>query len=332
MSIELSNLTRLEQLIRALAHGRFVSGEELGRALGISRSAIWKHLKSLDSLGLELHSVRGRGYRLATPIELIDRERIQSALRLSNNNTPTIYAPFIVDSTNQFLVERGAAAEGEVCITEFQLSGRGRRGRQWVSPLGSNITLSFAWQFPQGASQLGGLSLAVGVIIAEALEGIGITDIELKWPNDLYYQGKKLGGILIEVSGEHSGPCYAVIGIGLNVKMPKPAAQSIDQACTDIACIKPDASRNAIIAAMLQGLFTQIPVFSDKGLAPFIAAWQQRDALRGKAVVLEMPNQHIQGSVEGIDKEGHLLLKTGEGQKTFAFGEVSIRKKQVHSA
>lgn len=319
------NLSRLEPLVRALAHGGFVSGESLGELLGVSRSAVWKQLQSLNTLELELHRVRGRGYRLAHALELLDLHTISSALTVAH--AAPIHCPFVVASTNQFLSElSGRGVNGETCLSEYQTAGRGRRGRTWVSPLGANIYLSMLWHFERGAEQLGGLSLAVGVILVRCLEGLGIKRVELKWPNDLYLSGKKLGGILIEVSGESGGPCKAVIGVGLNVRMPGAAAGAIDQPWAQLAELDSQISRNSLAAALISALAPGLACFAEQGLEPYHKAWQERDALYGHHIVLDLGGRELSGRAAGIDRHGQLLLDTADGRQALGFGEISVRK------
>ena len=131
-------------------------------------------------------------------------------------------------------VEAGGRS-GLVCTAEQQTAGRGRRGREWISPFGRNLYVSTVWEFTQGAAALEGLSLAVGVAVAQALKGLGLPEVQLKWPNDIQHEGKKLGGVLLEMVGDASRQCQVVVGIGVNVAMPGAAANAIDQAWTDIS-------------------------------------------------------------------------------------------------
>ena len=230
-----------KKILNLLADGEFHSGTELAEALGVSRSAICKQLRGLSELGLHHAAVSGKGYRLDKPLELLAHSKINAILSEQNKALiSTLEIHDTLNSTNSYLVERSQnnAPSGFVCFAEHQTAGKGRRGRQWVSPYGSNIYVSILWRFQQGGiAGTAGLSLAIGVAVIRALKQHNINDVGLKWPNDIYSQGKKLGGILIEVSGEADGPCAAVIGLGLNLFLPETQAQSITQAWTDLTKI-----------------------------------------------------------------------------------------------
>ena len=318
-------------LVRLLADGRFHSGEALAGVLGVSRAAVWKHVRALSAeLALEIDAVRGRGYRLATPIELLDRDRIAAALA---PGTAAALAQLVVldsvASTNGFLIgQRPPRSDlGIACVAEQQTAGRGRRGRPWVSPFGANVYLSLLWQFELPAAALAGLSLAVGVAVAGTLRGLGVGDAALKWPNDLLWRGRKLGGILVELSGEVDGPTRAVVGVGVNHRMPLASAALIDQDWADMASAVPHAlpSRCALVAGLLDRLVAAMLQFRTAGLAPFLPAWDELDGLRGRDVVVRLGEQAISGRELGVAPSGALRLMTAEGERQYLAGEVSVR-------
>lgn len=321
-----------KKILILLADGEFHSGSALAEALGISRSAVWKHLNGLSELGLEHNAVSGKGYRLLHPLELLNPDAIESALTskaLEIRSDLEIHDQ--LDSTNSYLVERAkfGAASGSVCLAEFQTSGRGRRGRSWVSPFGSNIYLSILWRFHRGPAALAGLSLAIGVAVVRALRQQQIADIGLKWPNDIFWQGQKLGGILIEVSGEANGPCTAVIGLGLNVFLPAQSASSITQAWTDLSKVTGSncPSRNQLVGSLLNHLLPVIAQYEHVGLAAYLDEWRCYDCLKDQAVHLYMIDQQMTGIAQGVDENGLFILKTAEqGIRVFASGEVSFNR------
>ena len=247
-------------LLPLLADGEFRSGQDLAEALGVSRTAVWKQVNKLASeTGLVIDSVKGRGYRIPGGIELLDAEQVTAALQpLASRLLTSLVLLESVDSTNAEALRRAEAGDssGLVCSAEQQTAGRGRRGRQWVSPFASNLYLSLLRKFDQGAAALEGLSLAVGVAVARALEAAGMPAVQLKWPNDILFDGAKLGGVLLEMIGDAAGPCKVVIGVGLNVVMPAEAARGIDQDWTDIRSVAGSAHprRNALLAALLNEL------------------------------------------------------------------------------
>ncbi len=313
-----------------MADGEFHSGTELALALGVSRSAVWKQLGGLTELGLQHAAVSGKGYRLDRPLELLTESAIQpflderagiliSALEIHDQ----------IDSTNRYLATRSQheAASGLVCFAEHQTAGKGRRGRQWVSPFGSNIYMSILWRFQLGYAGITGLSLAIGVAVIRALKQLGYAEVGLKWPNDIYSQGKKLGGILIEVSGESDGPCTAIIGLGLNRFLPDAAADSITQAWTDLSKISSSAlpSRNQLAGILLNHLLAIIAEFEESGIQAYLEEWRSYDCLHNQSATLFVGEQAFTGVIAGIDDNGLLLIKRANGKiQAFASGEVSF--------
>lgn len=318
-------------LVRLLADGRFHSGKALAGVLGVSRAAVWKHVRDLGvELGLEIAAVRGRGYRLARPIELLDRERI--AVALAPETAAALAQLLVLDtvgSTNgQLMGQRPPRSGlGIACVAEQQTAGRGRRGRPWVSPFAANVYLSVLWQFELPATALAGLSLAVGVAVADALRRLGAPGVELKWPNDVLWRGRKLGGILVEISGEAEGPTRAVVGVGVNHRMPATDGALIDQDWTDLASAIPDAqpSRCVLVAALLDRLVGALRQFGASGLAPFLASWDALDGLRGREVVVRTGDQPVAGTALGVAASGALRVLTAAGERQFLAGEVSLR-------
>jgi BirA family biotin operon repressor/biotin-[acetyl-CoA-carboxylase] ligase len=319
-----------KQILTLLADGEFHSGTELADALGISRSAVWKQLNGLVELGLTHSAVSGKGYRLDNSLELLATSKINEVV---NDQVLALISSLEIhdqiDSTNRYLVElsQNNAPSGSVCFAEYQTAGKGRRGRQWVSPYGCNIYLSILWRFQQGPAAISGLSLAIGVAVIRALKQHQIHDIGLKWPNDIYSQGKKLGGILVEVSGETDGPCSAVIGLGLNLFLPETQAQGITQAWTDLSKITGQSRlfRNKLAGILLNHLLPVIAEYEDVGIKAYLDEWRGYDCLTGKSAILFIGQQQFEGTVRGIDDIGMLLMERPDGNvQAFASGEVSF--------
>lgn len=319
-----------KNLLRQMAGGRFHSGAELAAILGVSRTAVWKHLAVLEELGLELHRVKGRGYRLAETLELLEGETVRAGL--SEPARACLEALEIhdeLDSTNSFLMRRAreTGGHGVVCLAERQSAGRGRSGRNWVSPFAANLYLSVLWRFEEGHGAAAGISLAVGVAAARAALRCGLEGVGLKWPNDLLWQGRKLGGILVEATGESHGPCSVVVGIGLNVHMPAASGSGIDQPwvdCREVAgrCV----SRNRLAAALLDELLPLLRDYGATGLARHLPAWREHSCMLGRPVVLHLGDARIHGVAEDVGADGllHLRLENGE-RRAFASGEVHLR-------
>ena len=317
-------LTPIRQtLITLLSDGQFHSGEQLGEQLGISRAAVGKHMAALKELGLDLFSLTGKGYRLAVPMALYDQAQLQALAPMA----PVHCFP-VIDSTNQYLLERvNQLQSGESCLAECQTAGRGRRGKPWVSPFGCQLILSMYWRLEQGMAAAIGLSLAVGVAVVQALESLGYPGVELKWPNDLYYQGRKLAGILVEMSGSAGASCNLVIGVGLNLAMPAREGERIDQAWSELRHIQPDlVDRNLLAARMLGHLQQAMLTFEQQGLSHFVDDWNRLDHFAGRPVRLLMGEQEIRGIARGIDDRGALRLETSEGIKFYLGGEISLRR------
>jgi BirA family biotin operon repressor/biotin-[acetyl-CoA-carboxylase] ligase len=318
-------------LLDILNDGQLHSGEELAVQLGgISRAAVWKTIRSLATLGLEIHAVRGCGYRLAEPLELLAADWIQAELTDAARrwvNGIEIYER--IDSTNTYLLNRakGGLASGSVCLAEWQSGGRGRHGRSWVSPFAASIYLSLLWRFFMGPALLSGLSLVVGVALVRALSGLGVAGLGLKWPNDLLWRQRKLAGVLLEFGGEAAGPCHIVAGVGLNVAMPKSAAQAIDQPWVDLRRIPGTGrlSRNRLAACLISELVTAFAQFEQSGFDAFREEWQGYDLVQGQPVIVKLPTTTVSGIARGVDEAGALLVETATGIRRFLGGEVSLR-------
>ncbi len=318
-------------LLPLLADGEFHSGQDLADAMGVSRTAVWKQVNRLvaDSV-LVIESVKGRGYRVRGGIDLLDASQVQVALDARANALMTrLEILDTVDSTNAHVMRLAAQGclTGLVCTAEQQSAGRGRRGRQWVSPYASNLYVSLLWQFTQGAAALEGLSLAVGVAVARALHACDVPNVKLKWPNDVLHDSAKLGGILLEMNGDAAGSGWVVIGVGLNVAMPKAAAGSIDQAWTDIKTITDNQhrGRSGILAALLNELLPLVADFEQQGFAHWRDEWESLDALADTPVMLHAGDTPLSGIARGVNARGALQLETATGVQAVYGGEISLR-------
>ncbi|MCG9584144.1 bifunctional biotin--[acetyl-CoA-carboxylase] ligase/biotin operon repressor BirA [Vibrio tubiashii] len=311
-------------ILKALSQGGFHSGEELGDKLGVSRAAISKHIKGIQAWGVDVFRVQGKGYQLAKPMQLLDNETLQNSLTNRVELIP------IIDSTNQYLLDRVDSLEsGSVCLAEYQAKGRGRRGREWVSPFGSNLYLSMFWRLDAGMAAAMGLSLVVGVAIVESLEEMGLTGVKLKWPNDLYYQDKKLAGILVEMSGQAGAAANLVIGMGLNLMMSE-ATEGITQpwASLDEVTDNQQIDRNQLAISMITTLHKALDDYELYGMAGFVERWNRLDNFINRPVKLLMGSREISGIARGINEQGAVLLETENGLETFIGGEISLRPNQ----
>lgn len=314
----------LNQLLSLLADGQFHSGEELGEALGVSRAAVWKQLKKLDELDIPYSSVKGKGYRLHEAIELLDKERILGSV---DQRLDRLDILLDVDSTNRYLFECAADHMGKryAVLAEKQTSGRGRRGRHWVSPFGKNIYLSLLVSFAGGIADLEGLSLVTAIAVEKALVKLGIKGVGLKWPNDIYVDGKKLAGILLEVTGEYNSHCQVVIGVGLNLALSEKEAAGIDQPWIALRALRPDVSRNQVAASILQELMIEVDEFQCRGFADNQSYWSQRDIYQEQEVMVMSAHHQLQGVVKGVNRKGNLMVLTEQGMQVVSAGEISVR-------
>lgn len=318
------------QLLRELSQERFVSGARLAEKFGVSRSTISDALHEAGDAGVEIFSLTRRGYRLAEPIDLLSLELIRKELgtfarRLDINLVETI------DSTNTEMAKRAGegSPSGAGLVAEIQTAGRGRRGRVWQSAFGASLTFSLLWRFEKGASQLGGLSLAVGLAVLRALRklGVGADVVQLKWPNDVVVGEEKLAGVLIESQGDMLGPTAVVIGIGVNVKLPARLQTAIDQPATDLQRLAGEIiSRNQLLAAILQQLVVVLDEFQVTGFPAFKKEWIAAHALHGKPVrVHSAGGKAMDAVVRGVGDDGSLIVAHRETDLVIASGEVSLR-------
>ena len=304
--------------------------------LGVSRTAIWKQLQKLESMGLQIESIKGRGYRLPQGFELLDEKSIKAELEVSvSKQLKDLYLHQSLDSTNkeanQLNQKQTHTISGTVILSEYQTMGRGRRGKNWVSPFAANLYLSIVWDFDQGASALQGLSLAIGVAVSRALKQLKVEGVQLKWPNDIYINNKKLGGILLEMVGDPAGQCTVIIGIGINHSMPERSGEEIDQAWTDLSTVSSHpVSRNSLAAFIVNHCFDVLDDYQQKGFADYQDEWQAMDAFKETQAVVSTVNQSTVGKPVGVDEFGGLKMKLASGEiKTFIGGELSLRALSV---
>ena len=320
------------ELLQRLANGP-VGGDTLAREAGLTRAAVWKRIDALREAGIAIVAAPGRGYRLEQPLDLLDADAIRAALpRSAQDGLAGLEIAWSLDSTNSELLRRAAPPHGSaVLLAERQTGGRGRRGRAWASPLAAHVYLSLARRFEGGLARLGGLSLVAGVAACEALRGLGFADVGLEWPNDLVVIDgdglRKLGGLLVEGGGEVAGAARAVIGIGLNVRMPPQAGNVIDQPWAELDGLSPQApSRNAVVAALLVRLLPALDEFDAHGLAPFLPRYAALDALAGRTVTVHAATANWPATALGIANDGALRVRDAAGEEHLVHaGDVSVR-------
>ena len=315
-------------LLRCLADGEFHSGEALARQFGVTRATVNNALHHVESFGLTLYSVRGRGYRLAHPLQWLDADLILAGLEGVRDDLHIE----ILDqaaSSNALLLQRAAqgAASGTVLAVEWQNAGRGRLGKTWHSGLGDALTFSLLWRFECGLAALSGLSLVVGIAMIRALDELDVPGAGLKWPNDVLLNEGKLAGILLEAQGDMLGPSAVVIGIGLNLLLPEALRECIDQPVSDLAALDmPLPERNHVLAVLLKHLAAVMREFAGRGFSPLREEWEKRHVFQQCPVRLLLPDgSQVTGMALGVTDDGALRLATAQGEQIFNAGEVSLR-------
>lgn len=308
-------------LISLLADGDFHSGEQLGEKLGMSRAAINKHIQTLRDWGIDVFTVPGKGYSLPGPIQLLDETFIHSHIK---SGSVTVLP--VIDSTNQYLMDRLSELDsGDACIAEYQQAGRGRRGRKWFSPFGANLYLSMYWRLEQGPAAAIGLSLVIGIVMAEVLHELGADQVRVKWPNDLYLNDRKLAGILVELTGKTGDAAQIVIGAGINLAMRQVESDIVNQGWINLQEAGIEVDRNMLAVRLIKKLRSSLREFEQEGLAPFLARWEKLDNFIHRQVKLIIGEREIYGISRGIDNQGALLLEQNGVIKPWVGGEISLR-------
>lgn len=309
------------KLIAILADGDFHSGEQLGEQLGMSRAAINKHIQTLRDWGVDVFTVPGKGYSLPEPVQLLNEAFIRSQIA---DNSVTVLP--VIDSTNQYLLDRlNELKSGDSCVAEYQQAGRGRRGRKWFSPFGANLYLSMYWRLEQGPAAAIGLSLVIGIVLAEVLQSLGAEDVRVKWPNDLYLKDRKLAGILVELTGKTGDAAQIVMGAGINLVMRNVQADEINQGWINLQEAGIAIDRNVLAVQVINELRHSLRIFEQEGLAPFLPRWEKLDNFVHRPVKLIIGDKEIYGTSRGINEQGALLLEQEGVIKPWVGGEISLR-------
>ena len=323
---------QLQKLIRFLNDGDYHTCKAIGKKFELSYSQVSRMINDLMKMGLEIESMRAKGYRLVHELDLLSSKKIEKYISRRFLKEISHFDVFDeVDSTNDYLMRLASSDNQKIrlCFTEYQSHGKGRRGRAWCSPYGANLYLSILFPFNKDLMSLSGLSLSMAVTIANFLKEIGVEkNIGVKWPNDILWKNKKLAGVLVEVRSEAFNENQVVVGIGLNISMPKKFAETIDQKWSDLETIlKGEHKRNKIAGVLANRILENFFIFQEKGLSAFTKQWKEFDILQNKTVVLKTGVEKIRGTARGIDKQGHFVLEKSDGKKqSFSAGEVTIGK------
>jgi len=324
-----TNLHRkLLPILRRINNGQFHSGQKLADEFGLSRASVFNVINQAESLGVTIHAVRGKGYKLPDKVEWLAESEVLRELGALGGDF-SIRIDDSADSTNSVLMAAAltGAPDGAVFCVEHQYAGKGRRGRRWQAGLGGSLTFSVLCRFERGLQSMTGLSLVAGLALARAINRHSRHPAQLKWPNDVLVGHRKLGGILVEVQGDMHGAAFAVVGMGLNVHLREAQRENIDQAVIDLAEMGVTAGRNQLLADCLRELHSALSLFREQGFAALRAAWMELDAYAGKDVSLLLPNtQAVHGVAAGIDETGAFLLRDADNNLVaYNGGEISLR-------
>ena len=317
-------------LLRRLAGGDAFASEPLARELGASVAALREDLEALRARGLEVESRSDGRVRLLSPVEVLDRDAILDSLgREARRALTALEVLFEVDSTNQYLLDLARSGEPQglrACLAEVQSAGRGRGGRPFFSTPGGSVLLSLLWPVESPPAELLGLSPAVAVAVAGAIESEGVEGVGLKWPNDVLAGGAKVCGILLELGQDRRGRGVLVAGIGINVRLAASTGRAIDQPWTDLhEALGRTPSRNRIAGRVIDQVVHAVGVYRDEGFAPFHRAYQARDLLEGREVRLERAPRTLCGIGRGLDERGALLVEAGGSLTTVLSADVTVR-------
>ncbi len=318
-----------QELLVALADGGMVSGAQLAERAGVTRAAIWKQIEALRARGVPVESRGTAGYCLPWPVQLLDLPALKAAVPAAvRKRLGTLELHWELDSTSSEIQRRqGDLPDLSMVLAETQSAGRGRRGRRWLSPPGLNVYLSCLKRFDAGFAALSGLSLAVGVIVMRTLASLGIDGAGLKWPNDVLSDNGKLAGILVELGGEYQGPCAAIIGVGLNVRLTEALREQAGQPVNDLTTLAGAApDRNRVAAALITALAEGLDQFEREGFAAFVDEYARHDLLRDKALRVQGATGALEGIGAGVDERGALLLQAGDGLHRIDSADVTVRR------
>lgn len=318
------------RLLQLLSDGNVHSGTELGARLGVSRAAVWKLIQRIDDVfGIEINSIPGAGYVLPHAIELLSEQLVREHLQALELPLPIgdILVVGSTPSTNDLAL--AAASRGarnlSVWLAEHQSAGRGRRGKTWQSPLLGNIYCSLLWRFAGGGPALEGLSLVIGIAIAEVLQRLGVSGVQLKWPNDIWINHQKVGGVLIEITGDPTGDCTAIIGFGINLRLSGRVKSVIDQSATSMSVFLPHIERNKTVALLLHAISSALNEHARYGFRAFIERWKTFDVLKGKEISIATQSGFQTGQYLGLSDRGALLFDSDTGVEEVFSGEISVR-------
>lgn len=314
-------------LLCVIGDGKKYSVAYILNKLDISKETLNNLIKNLQTFGLSISYVEHNFFQLDKPIELLTEEKIRLELPKSHNiYIHDIDILFNTSSTNTYLLKQTSHTHGKVIFAEYQSRGKGCFGREWLSPIAGGIYLTIGWDLKNITGNYGILSLYASVAVARALKKLGLNTVQLKWPNDILINNRKLGGILLESHKKKCGTISLVIGVGINYDLPIRITDNIEQKVTDISKnTKSSLSRNKIAAYLLYNIydvFGSIKKTTKNSI--LLDEWRKYNFHKNKKVILSLPNKKISGSIIDISDDGALIISTGDKVKHYSFGEISI--------
>ncbi len=315
-------MNRLIDVLNRLSPTFSVSGTQIAKELGITRAAVWRRIKHLQDLGVEISSDHGKGYKLQSNFEKLDA----AAIKKISPNSISLDIVWNTTSTNSDLFSIVDKVRlPAVLLAEYQTKGRGRRNDPWLSPLGSGLCLSMGWKFSNLPPTITSLGLVVGLTIIDTLEKIGCSSIKIKWPNDVFFDQRKIAGSLIDLKTELSGSSYVVIGIGINTKMNQDAKKKINQPVADLYdVLGTNVSRNNLAGNLIKFLNLALTNFEKDGFTSFRDKFIEKDLLYGKKITIAVRDNILTGYAAGVDWDGALLLDVDGKVSRFYSGHVSL--------
>lgn len=318
----------MDELLEMLAMEPYVSGEAMSKRLGVTRAAVWKRIESLRSQGFVIESAGKRGYRLLEPDDSLLPVFLKRGLQTSwAGQPPMIYAQSMT-STNAVLKQaaESGAAHGTLALCEEQTQGRGRRGRSWVSPKGQGLWTSLLVRPKLPPSQAQLITLAAALAMAEAVAWETGLNPQIKWPNDLVVSGKKICGILLELSGDLDHIAYVVVGTGLNVGREALPPELANQAASLEGLLCHPVKRAPVLRAYLSAMEDHMESLETSGIAGILPTYEKRSCTLFQSVYVEGGGEHFSGVAAGLDEDGALLVKLENGTlRRVLAGDVSVR-------
>lgn len=302
----------------------YVSGSALSDKLGLSRTAVWKHVEQLRKLGYRIEAQASRGYRL---LEVPDRlTSLEIGPLLSTRELGrTLHHYESLESTNAkaFELAHEGGFHGEVIVTEHQTQGKGRRGRSWSSPEGKNLAMSVILRPEIAPSRAPELTLVAAVALVETLKDSNV-DARIKWPNDVQINGKKVAGILTELSADVERVHFVIVGIGVNLNSElKDFPPEVAELATSVSLNRPSPVHRALFTAALLGKLEEwFEIWSEQGFEPVRTAWKKASSMLGQEVLVRADAKELRGVAEDIDASGALLLRVGDKVERVLSGDV----------